>query len=1733
MTTNFVPAQLPIDFQMEYLPQSQSSNAPDCWIYFTSNLPNQADATYELHVTGVSTPINSQTLTFGDVFRLGNIGHIPLRFSLTCTWTNCMPSGPGPYNDIEITAHYGSSCNSNDYIWNLPAVFNAGCVELQAAPFIIHPLSSTISVVLDNTIGTPSSVGECENFPVSFIVESTGADVKDAHFILTVPDASLPNLANAAVNFNGNLQTYAISTLPIITGSSIKTYDWDLLSLIQNVLSNQPPIHFNVNSSPFKIELNFIFQVAGTLPAPGNKIDIVYEAQGLSSCNSSVGESKSFTIDYTGGPTPSYPITQTGSLCNGSTVTLTAPAIVSGITYSWSNGASNVNSTTVNSAGLYTLTVISNLIAPACTTISNIIVEDNSPIVDILPNPLNYCVFQSSVLNISNSMDNNYSYVWSYLNTTSTGSTLNFQTTTIPQPNGSNQLLVPVSVTVTSGGCSVVENFDIEILNPRVEITTNDPLNFCGGSIQIEAINIFPANSTLVWSPNFATSTSIVTYPLSTQNYFVTAFNQQCPSQSNTLTFTNNAPIPLISSSSPYGYCNPDDVTLGVNLSAQGSQSPITTYSWNTAPVQTTPSIDVTPSSSTNYVVIITNNEGCTQSATITVDNITPTVLLSPSIAQSYCPNINQTNGVFLTAIPSPNNWIYSYDWNGVNGLNNYFAQPLTGSVTYTVTITNSQVPGCTAQASVVVSNSQPAIFVTPTIFCAPLSPQTITVNSTGGTLPYTYLWSTGALVDNIGITQSGTYTVTVTDASGCSNIVAQNIVDITPVVNLQTPIILPCVDYVDLLATSTTAGCTYTWAPPINTNGPSATTLPNSNMVNPYSVTVTSPAGCTVIANTTVEISDPTNCCDLTNELKLSDFSGTNIINTSAGSTQNEYNLNIDIVIKSTDDITIDGSTISIARGKSITIEDGGKLTIENKAHLKSCGSEMWHGIIVEPGGELIITGNNLVDQTKIEDADYAIDATMSASIYYTSVTVGEWVTFNNNKVGIYLHDGDFEHFFNISRTTFTCSKNLKIYPSNIHLDKSVSHIWAVDAGSVNIGNQCVFDDASIGIDVLRTNLNIPVECSFDKGSNPYFKTTGIRASGNKPSGATTYGNYSIIIGDYDPANSKIIDDLNGVVNAKNKFYNYDTQIEVYHNYDTKIIHNYFKHTEYPIPPDLPTVDVKVWNVNQQPVVISENFMDGFGAYAVELANDLLRPISIDSNLINPDFSTGGFDEAIESRVGIYVHNFQPSMSSFYSESLNIRDNMIANCKFGIHVLNQVEGQIRNNIINYFVPNNKISYSTGRLSARRGIFLQSTTSIDVENNSILRTINNTDIFQTVPSMVGGIQGDLAVGISNYDSHNLISHNIISNMPTSIVVGGHCLGSVFQCNELIDGQEGFKLRGANFQMDDQITGASGNLPNHNSWKSYLSGGTWPGNSRIIDDGLIPPSLVKWYYPNPNTDEDPTAAPFISSVIADVPSTFGFTDCVTPGCINCWPDRLYNIISDSILNAHSDEIAYYNRMYVYRSLKDSLQLMYSGSTYDVELQNFFTLMALNNIGTITEINELLSDDDRANAYLQNQNINPDYLMDVNTVKVNEICAGIVNDTLEYNEQQRSDLLAIAYQLPAFGGEAVYRARAILGIYLDDTEIAFRLASTENNSESNFIVEPNPTSGQFKIHYLLSKNESAKWLIYNTLGKLINQGELDQDSNFRIFDLSSNSSGIYSLIVETSTSKKMRWKISLIK
>ncbi|MDW8418003.1 MAG: gliding motility-associated C-terminal domain-containing protein [Chitinophagales bacterium] len=193
------------------------------------------------------------------------------------------------------------------------------------------------------------------------------------------------------------------------------------------------------------------------------------------------------------------------------------------------------------------------------------------------------------------------------------------------------------------------------------------------------------------------------------------------------------------------------------SVTVSGATPPYT-YLWS----------DFTTSSSTNglqggpFTVWIEDNNGCD---TVLTGNITEPSPIQIQITSTEPQCANQGSGQ-ITASVTGGTPSYTYSWSG--GLAPV-PNPTAGSGNYTLTITDAN--GCTATGAVAVNTPDPftvtVIGINPN--CIGDSTGAATVSSTGGVGPFTYSWnnnSTNAYLEKL---PKGFYSVTVTDANGCT----------------------------------------------------------------------------------------------------------------------------------------------------------------------------------------------------------------------------------------------------------------------------------------------------------------------------------------------------------------------------------------------------------------------------------------------------------------------------------------------------------------------------------------------------------------------------------------------------------------------------------------------------------------------------------------------------------------------------------------------------------------------------------------------------------------------------------------------------------------------------------------------------------------------------------------------------------------------------------------------------
>ncbi len=281
------------------------------------------------------------------------------------------------------------------------------------------------------------------------------------------------------------------------------------------------------------------------------------------------------------------------------------------------------------------------------------------------------------------------------------------------------------------------------------------------------------------------------------------------------------------------GISGDNSICLGDStlLTASGGVS----YLWSTN--NATPSITVTPSVSSTYTVTATDANGCTGTA-----NYSVTVNPNPLVVSPPSPAVCSGGSIVLTMSGAQ-----YYHWSPQTGLSNpngpdstSVTATLTNSITYTVNGFSAE--GCSASISFLVTvNPNPVAVIVPngpTVFCEGGSVD-LTATPIG-----TYLWNTSDITQNIHVTSSGTFTVTVTDANGCSGVSAPQSVTENP---NPVPVITPSGSTIfcegdSVILTATPTG-TYSWSTSDTTQSITVTST------GIFAVTVTDANGCTGVS--------------------------------------------------------------------------------------------------------------------------------------------------------------------------------------------------------------------------------------------------------------------------------------------------------------------------------------------------------------------------------------------------------------------------------------------------------------------------------------------------------------------------------------------------------------------------------------------------------------------------------------------------------------------------------------------------------------------------------------------------------------------------------------------------------------------------------------------------------------------------------------------------------------------
>ena len=303
-------------------------------------------------------------------------------------------------------------------------------------------------------------------------------------------------------------------------------------------------------------------------------------------------------------------------------------------------------------------------------------------------------------------------------------------------------------------------------------------------------------------------------------------------------------------------------------LSATGGTAPYT-YSWNGPNTNNVTTKDLSNLDEGNYVVVVTDANGCELTRTFVVETAGSALAVDSGATQVASVSCFGENDGAINPAVSGGTTPYTYSWTGPNGFSSTSAN-ISGLApgNYQLTVTDNA--GATAE-SVVFAITQPSAPLSATgqitdESSAGQNDGGIDLTVSGGTPGYSFTWSNNIFVeDNFGLA-AGNYTVTITDARGCTFVESFTVGAGSLAINDQATVIndVNCFGEsngaINTFISGGVTPYTFNWSGPNNFVG---TTSNISGLVaGTYQMTVTDATGAMVVSIPYV-ISQPNSAVD------------------------------------------------------------------------------------------------------------------------------------------------------------------------------------------------------------------------------------------------------------------------------------------------------------------------------------------------------------------------------------------------------------------------------------------------------------------------------------------------------------------------------------------------------------------------------------------------------------------------------------------------------------------------------------------------------------------------------------------------------------------------------------------------------------------------------------------------------------------------------------------------------
>jgi len=522
----------------------------------------------------------------------------------------------------------------------------------------------------------------------------------------------------------------------------------------------------------------------------------------------SLTELGTFTLLVSEDPTSSFTILSsiTDASCNSYSdgkINVSLNGGVAPYSYSWYDSNMQLISNNLlssnNTDSLDNLQAASYIIQVSdndnCILIDTIIVSQPSPLTMLTSSvPASCNSFSDGQVNVVVSGGTpNYNYNWN----------------TNPTQSNANAVFLPAGtylLTVTDAN-NCIDTIYETITEPSpvpVNISSTSTTVCVGGSVNLQVSGALNYN----WSPSLWLNTSVGTNVMSTPNttidYIVSGTDILGCSNTDTITVSVIQSLQMTNTPLYPTVCEGESVSIFVNGASSFSWFPSSGLSTSSSN-----NVLASPLNTTNYMVIGTDNFGCSDTIFVNID-----VLLKPNIAVTNSPSICEGESVPLLANGADN-----YSWFPSNGLNSVIGNTVTSSpllsTSYSVIGTANN--GCSDTVSTVVSVNPNPILTTIAAVVDICKGDTSTLFVNGAS---NYIWnpilglnnSTVDTVQSFPVSDI-TYTIIGMDSLGCTSSVNifVNVNDL-PIIELSTPKPEICIG--EFLLLTATGGVQYSWLP-------------------------------------------------------------------------------------------------------------------------------------------------------------------------------------------------------------------------------------------------------------------------------------------------------------------------------------------------------------------------------------------------------------------------------------------------------------------------------------------------------------------------------------------------------------------------------------------------------------------------------------------------------------------------------------------------------------------------------------------------------------------------------------------------------------------------------------------------------------------------------------------------------------------------------------------------------